>query len=306
MGSGSARLFDAMAESYEELEPWYAHLYTALHALLLAELAPAARASRALDAGCGTGFQTAHLAALGYETHGIDLSAGLLARAHRRLPGARLARGRLEALPYADASFDVAACCGSTLSFVEAPARALAEIGRVLRPRGRLLLECEHRWSLDLGWALLSGLVGDPLGYGVGAGDLWRRLWRSAGGELWLEYPGYGPLRLFTLAELRALLSAGGLVPVRTWGIHRLTNLIPSTVLHRPRLGRALGALYRGLAAADDALRRWPGSARLANSVVVLAEKAAGAVPIAGETVFGPPGPPCRADACRARTRPAG
>jgi MPBQ/MSBQ methyltransferase len=314
MSSGRARLFDAMADTYDQLEPWYAHLYAALHALLLAELAPAVGAGRALDAGCGTGFQTAHLAALGYETHGIDLSAALLARANQRLPGARLARGSLEALPYADASFDVAACCGSTLSFVEAPARALAEIGRVLRPRGRLLLECEHRWSLDLGWALLSGLAGDPLGYGVRAGDLWRRLRQSAGGELWLEYPGYGPLRLFTLAELRALLRAAGLVPVRTWGIHRLTNLIPSTVLHRPRLGRALGALYRGLAAADDALRRWPGSTRLANSVVVLAEKAAGQTGLggavlassAGEAIVGSPGRPSRADACRARTRPAG
>jgi MPBQ/MSBQ methyltransferase len=277
MGSGTARLFDAMADTYDDLEPWYTHLYAVLHALLRDGLAPAAgaRAGRALDAGCGTGFQAAHLAALGYETHGIDLSAALLARARQRLPGARLARGSLEALPYATASFDVAACCGSTLSFVEAPARALHELGRVLRPGGRLLLECEHRWSLDLGWALLSGLVGDPLGYGVGPRDLCRRLWQSGGRALWLDYPGYGRLRLFTTRELRGLARAAGLVPVRTWGIHMLTNLIPSTVLHRPRLGRPLGAFYRALCAADDALRRLPGSHRFANSVIVLAERAA-------------------------------
>jgi MPBQ/MSBQ methyltransferase len=277
MGSEVARLFDVMADTYDDLEPWYAHLYDALHTLLLAALTPAVhvRGGRALDAGCGTGFQAAHLAGLGYETHGIDLSGGLLARARQRLPNAGLVRGSIETLPYAAASFDVVACCGSTLSYVEAPARALGELGRVLQPGGRLLLECEHAWSLDFGWALLSSLAGDVLGYGVRAGDLWRQLRRSAGGGRRLEYPGYGRLRLFTLAELRALLRGAGLTVGRTWGIHMLTNLIPSTVLHRPRLGRALDVIYRGLAAADDTLRRWPGSAHFANSIVILAEKPA-------------------------------
>jgi hypothetical protein len=89
-----------------------------------------------------------------------------------------------------------------------------------------------------------------------------------------VRYPGYGPLRLFTTQELGTMLGASGLVVERVWGIHMLTNLIPSTVLHRPRLARPLGGLYRALAAADGALRRLPGTHRLANSVVVLARKA--------------------------------
>jgi hypothetical protein len=88
-----------------------------------------------------------------------------------------------------------------------------------------------------------------------------------------LSYPGYGALRLFTLAELRGMMSAVGLEPVRVWGIHGVTPLIPSTVLHRSRLSAPLAALFRALCALDDAVRRLPASARIACSVVLLARK---------------------------------
>lgn len=269
-----AELFDAMAPTYEDLEPWYEHLYTRLHALLDSVLRPAPGTcpGRALDAGCGTGLQARQLQALGYRVHGLDLSHALLVAARRRAPALCLVRGRVEALPYPADTFDAAVCCGSTLSFVSDPGRALGELGRVLRPGGWLLLECEHVWNLDLLWALLDALSGGRLGYGLGPAELWRALWGGHG--RWLRYPGYGPLRLFTTAELRRLLAAAGLTVRRRWGIHTLTNLLPSTVLHRPRLGRFTGLLFRGLAAADDLLRPWPGLATLANSLVLLAERA--------------------------------
>jgi SAM-dependent methyltransferase len=270
-----ARLFDAMADDYDVLEPWYVHLYEVLHRLLLVALAPPAAtgAGRALDAGCGTGLQTALLARLGYETHGVDIAAALLARARRRLPAVALARASIEALPYPDATFDVVTCCGSTLSLVEAPGPALRELARVLRPGGRLFLECEHRASLDLGWALASSLALDVLGYGLAPREAWRTV---VGREpVSVPYPGYGRLRLFRRRELTRLLGEAGLATRRAWGIHVLTNLIPSTVLHRPRLPGPLALVYRGLAALDDALRAWPGHAGLANSLVVLADKPA-------------------------------
>jgi hypothetical protein len=121
---------------------------------------------------------------------------------------------------------------------------------------------------------LLSGLAGDALGYGVSARDLVRRLRRPPPEGVRVAYPGYGPLRLFTQSELRAMLGAAGLTVTRTWGIHGLTNLIPSTVLHRPRLSRPAAALFRALAAADERRRRRSGGAALANSVVVLARRA--------------------------------
>ena len=53
-----ARAFDAMAGQYDQLEPWYEHLYAALHAILKTELVPAQGSARprALNAGCGSGF----------------------------------------------------------------------------------------------------------------------------------------------------------------------------------------------------------------------------------------------------------
>jgi SAM-dependent methyltransferase len=262
-----------MAGDYDRLEPWYEHLYDVLHRLLREHLAPPAAsvAGRALDAGCGTGFQTALLARLGYRAHGVDVAAGLLGVARQALPDAALARASVEALPYAPGTFDAVTCCGSTLSFLDDPGRALRELARVLRPGGRLLLECEHRGSLDLAWALASSVAGDPLGYGLARPDAWRLL--RARGAVVTSYPGYGRLRLFRRAELDALLRGAGLVPRRVWGIHVLTNLIPSTVLHRPRLPRGLAPVYRGLAALDDALRPLAPHARLANSLVVLAVK---------------------------------
>jgi SAM-dependent methyltransferase len=269
------RVFDDMAADYDELEPWYEHLYARLHTILrqtLGRPTPAA-ASAALDAGCGTGFQAAVLARLGYRTHGLDASAALLAIARQRLPAARFVHGRLEALPYADGSFDAVACCGSTLSFVAEPGAAVNQLGRVLRPGGRLLLEVEHKWSADLGWMAASAAAGDGLGYGVSATTLWRALARPLAESCVLPYPGYGALRLFTAADLRRLLAAAGLSVVRTWGIHSATGCLPSTVLHRRRLPGAVRPLYAALCAVDRWVTRLPGARGLASSLVVLATK---------------------------------
>ena len=88
-----------------------------------------------------------------------------------------------------------------------------------------------------------------------------------------MDYPGYPKLRLFTRRELDRLLRDAGLVRVRAWGLHGVTNVIPSTVLHRPRLGRVTGALFRRLRALDAALSATAAGRALANSLVVLAAK---------------------------------
>src|SRR5262245_2226001 len=266
--------FDATAEGYDVLEPWYEHLYATLHAILGAELTPTTveRRPRALDAGCGTGFQTAILDDLGYAAHGLDLSRELLRAAPKRI-GHVLAQGDVHALPYRDRSFDAATCCGSTLSYVADARQAIAEIDRVLQPGGRLLVECEGRWSLDLGWAWVSGLVGDPWRYELAPAEVWRAAMTPRDRECRLRYPGYGTLRLFSVTELTGLLRAEGLEPVRVWGIHSVTNRVPSTVLHRVRLSWAVEAVYSVLRRADQALgTRWPAT-HLANSLVVLARK---------------------------------
>jgi SAM-dependent methyltransferase len=275
MDLAPARLFDAMADDYDVLEPWYEHLYARLHAILAHHLAPAPGRGRprALDAGCGTGFQTALLQSLGYETHGVDLSARLLAVARGRLPDTALARADLAALPYRDDRFDTVSCLGSTLSFVADPTRALAEMARVLRRGGRLLLECERRWSLDLAWTALSALVGDPLGYGISPRHLWRALRPPLSAPVALPYPAYGPLTLFTDADLRRRLASCGLAWERAWGVHAATGVLPSTLLHRRTLPRPVAAGYRALCAVDTVLSGSAPARALASSLVVLAVK---------------------------------
>ena len=69
------------------------------------------------------------------------------------------------------------------------------------------------------------------------------------------------------------MLATAGLHPLRGWGIHAVTNVIPSTILHRERLGPLLGAAFRRLRAVDARLSRCALVQRLANSLVILAEK---------------------------------
>jgi len=266
-------LFDGMASNYDDFEPWYEHLYALLHELLRSEIgAMAAADRRALDAGCGTGFQTKLFAERGWRPYGVDISGPMLLIARERVPRASLAYATVEALPYADATFDVVICCGSTLSFVDDPGRALGEMGRVLRPGGRLFLECEHRPSLDLGWALVSALTGNALRYHTPLRDAWRALVARA--SVRVAYPGYGRLNLFTTRDLHAMLRAAGLVPRRQWGVHSITNVMPSTVLHRAKLSRSLDAVYRALCRLDTALAPTRVGRALANSLLIMADRA--------------------------------
>ncbi len=87
-----------------------------------------------VDIGCGTGLASAPLIENGYNVTGVDPSEPMLAAARERYPEAKWVRGVAEALPFNAGTFDVAM---SGQAFHHADARvALAEVKRVLRPRG--------------------------------------------------------------------------------------------------------------------------------------------------------------------------
>jgi arsenite methyltransferase len=107
---------------------------------------------RVLDIGSGPGLLSAEMAAavgVAGAVRGIDVSDSMLALAGARVGPAGSApmefrRAGAEKIPYPDGSFDVAVST-QVLEYVRDIPRALAEIHRVLRPGGRVLL-------LDTDW----------------------------------------------------------------------------------------------------------------------------------------------------------
>ncbi|MDF2735431.1 MAG: hypothetical protein K0S97_2054 [Chloroflexota bacterium] len=102
---------------------------------------PSGDGARVLDAGCGAGRMSRHLAERGCLIEGVDLSPGMVAMARRDHPDLVFTVGSLTDLPYADDQF-----AGVLLwySIIHTPpaglARIFAEVSRVLRPGGRVLV----------------------------------------------------------------------------------------------------------------------------------------------------------------------
>lgn len=92
------------------------------------------------DLGCGPGRLTAHLASLGLDAFGVDLSPGMVSVARRAHPELRFEVGSLEALALGDGSLAGALAWYSLIHTPpEQLAGVVAELARVLAPGGRLL-----------------------------------------------------------------------------------------------------------------------------------------------------------------------
>ena len=95
---------------------------------------------RALDVGCGAGALALALAPIVAEVVGVDRVAELIALARARAPAnATFVEGDATALPFADGSFDLAGTL-RTLHHVQRPELVLAELVRVTRLGGRMLV----------------------------------------------------------------------------------------------------------------------------------------------------------------------
>jgi len=114
----------------------------------------------ALDAACGTGRHASFLAARGHRIIGVDASREMLDKARASIPSADFRVGSLEALPLEDASVDLVVC-GLALTHVMDLDASIAELARVLRPGGRIVLSDLHPMMVLLGG---SGLFFDAKG----------------------------------------------------------------------------------------------------------------------------------------------
>ena len=125
----------------------------------------------ALDVACGTGRHSAYLAALGHVVIGVDTSSEMLARARVKVPEGEFYEADLHDLPVPDDSVDVVVCA-IALSHVPDLAEALAELVRVLRPNGHLVISDSRGPIGDVGLPLVRiGPDGE-----VGYMPTWSRL----------------------------------------------------------------------------------------------------------------------------------
>lgn len=213
----NGRLWGARARDWAEIQE--GQFAAAFHAVMAhVKVGPG---TDHLDAGCGAGMAASLSASLGAQVSGLDAAETLLDIARERVPGGDFRQGDLEALPFADDSFDLVTGFNS-FQYAGDAAQALREAGRVTRPGGRIVI---MTWGESAGMeaaghvAALKPLLPPPP---PGAG---------------------GPFALSEEASLRAFAEAGGLTPLETVDV--------DTPWHYPDLATAL----RGMASSGVAVK---------------------------------------------------
>jgi ubiquinone/menaquinone biosynthesis C-methylase UbiE len=210
-------------------------------ALAAARLAGVDEGGELLDVPCGFGRHSVPLARAGYRVTGVDRSAALLEEARRRAAGERwpkLVRADYRRLPFPDASFDAAVNLFTSLGYLgeEEDTRVLSEIGRVLRPGGRLVIESMHRDRLVLHWSeqdwrlvgegrlLLEQRTFDALS---GVAQTTQTVIDGAGER---ESRSYS-VRVYAASELLAMLERAGFAEIKAYGDLEGGPFAPSTRL---------------------------------------------------------------------------
>lgn len=183
-----------------------------------------------LDVGCGDGALATTLPRRGAKVTGLDPDPRMLEAARTRAEvksfDLTLVSGRAEDLPFADQTFDRVVAV-TVLCFVPEADRAIAEMARVLRPGGRLIIGELGRWS---SWAAIRRVRG------------------------WLGAPTWSVARFRTASEMRRLLEGRGLTIGETRGsIFYPPSNLAALLMARfdPWLGRrtTLGAAFIALSA---------------------------------------------------------
>jgi ubiquinone/menaquinone biosynthesis C-methylase UbiE len=178
--------FDRWSRTYDRghLKTWFR---VAQHGALAG--AGVDRDDRLLDVGCGTGAAVIAAARRPIATAcGIDVSPGMIERARQSAAGLGNVEFRVadaEAIPYPDETFTAVICTNSFHHYSD-PLRALAEIRRVLRPRGRLVIVDPDRSRCLWVWC-------------------WDRV---------LRVVERSHVRYYTASEILALVGAGGFTRV--------------------------------------------------------------------------------------------
>ncbi len=147
------------------------------------------KSGKALDLGCGTGNYTLELKKRGFDVIGLDASEGMLQVA--RSKGLNCIKGGAYSLPFPDRSFDLVLSV-TMFEFIYEPERVVAEINRVLKPGGEVLIATMNGRSA---WFVFKRLK-----------------------SLFVE-TAYRYARFYTPGELEDLLRNAGFTDVRSGGV---------------------------------------------------------------------------------------
>lgn len=231
---GSRRYFENLLQSRDDYAAW-----------MWEELGYAETAGlRVLDVGCGQGIDVYRYAAAGAAATGVDLTPRHveLARAHVGVMDldATIVEGDAETLPFPDRSFDRVSSNG-VLHHTPDMDQALREIMRVLEPGGqaRIIVYNRNSFHYWLTQVLYQGLVRG-----------WLLKERSMAGVLsrGVEYSSIGarPLvRVYSPAQVRAMLRAAGFVNVEVHVRHFNPGDTPVTAVLKDRVARLRDPAFR-------------------------------------------------------------
>lgn len=134
-------MFDGVARRYDRTNAVLSVGNASLWRIATVKAVNPQPGERILDVAAGTGTSSAALAKTGADVIALDFSAGMVDEGRRRHSGLTFVQGDAEKLPFGDSEFDAV-----TISFglrnVQNPDVALAEMYRVLKPGGRVVI-CE-------------------------------------------------------------------------------------------------------------------------------------------------------------------
>ncbi|WP_025158078.1 class I SAM-dependent DNA methyltransferase [Leifsonia aquatica] len=135
--------YDTVAQDYADLlrDDLRTNLFDRAVLGLFAEQVAADGGGPVADLGCGPGRIAGHLAGLGLDVAGVDLSPGMVEVARREHPALRFTVGSMLELPFADGELAGALAWYSIIHIPQEEQDAVfREFARVVRPGGRLLL----------------------------------------------------------------------------------------------------------------------------------------------------------------------
>jgi 2-polyprenyl-3-methyl-5-hydroxy-6-metoxy-1,4-benzoquinol methylase len=202
---------------------------TSLEVEFIASALARPRGAAILDLACGTGRHALGMARRGYEMTGLDFNADYLAVAAREAAGQGLSvrwmAGDMRALQF-DREFDGVYCYFTSFGYYTDAENedVLRRMVQALRPGGRLLLDMANRdWALahaqprtwtqrDDGSLLMEEATLDLRTSRVRSRLI--HMQSESGARVIKSYE----LRLYTCAELTALMARRGLQVVEVWG----------------------------------------------------------------------------------------